>query len=81
MKPIRINNIECRKYRTTQTKNKFYEIVKWNDSSYCYTVAWLKNDSESWYLQSVGSRILQLSYDDLKDFIEVYDRANTKLNK
>ena len=31
---IRINNIECRKYKSTKTKEIHYEIIKWYENKY-----------------------------------------------
>lgn len=51
-----------------------------NIDSY-FVIAWLRRDRESWYLESVGERILDLNPDELKSFMEVYRKANEKLNK
>ena len=34
MKKVRINNIECRKYKSTKTDETHYEIVKWYKNKY-----------------------------------------------
>ena len=47
----------------------------------CYVVAWLNRDSESWYLQAVGSRPVELDKEDFRDFIEIWKYADKKLNK
>ena len=49
----------------------------------CYTVASLNlNRKEPCvYLESVGSRLLDLKKDDIKDFFEVYRLADQKISK
>ena len=48
----------------------------------CYTVATIEKDNENcWYLKSCGDRICTLTDDDLKDFMEVYKKVDSKLNK
>lgn len=49
----------------------------------CIVVAWLKlNRSEpDVYLESVGSRILELDKEDLRDFFDVYEIAHSKIFK
>lgn len=47
----------------------------------CYVIAWLKKDSGGYYLESVGSRILQLNEEEFKDFMDIYRKADKKLNK
>jgi hypothetical protein len=49
----------------------------------CYTIAFLKiNRNEPCiYLESIGSRLLDLEYKEQKDFFNVYNYANTKLTK
>lgn len=116
---IRINNIECRKYTTTHTKEPHYEIIKWEENilygkeqeyreagyvdsfggdflvkdghsisksgfelkETCYTIASLilNRREPDVYLQSVGSRMLELDGDEIKDFFEVYRIANLKI--
>jgi len=121
MKKVRINNIECRKYTSTKTKDTHYEIIKWYDNKYfgkrdkmlseewketfggegitngsytidnscfknresCYTVAslYLNRKEPDVYLKSVGSRLLDLSKEEINDFFEVYRIANKKIGK
>lgn len=47
----------------------------------CYVVAWFKRDSEGWFIESVGDRLLDLNKKELKNFFEIYRIANKKLNK
>lgn len=47
----------------------------------CYVIAWLKKDSDGYYLESVGSRILELNEEEFKDFMDIYRKADKKLNK
>lgn len=44
-----------------------------------YVIAFVERDSESWYLKTVGNRMLELNNDELNDFIQVYRNGNKKL--
>jgi hypothetical protein len=85
MKTIRIDNIECRKYSNSLSKenNNLYEIVKWGDLKFqsCHTVALLKMTRDDVNLESVGCRILSLKPDEFQTFMEVYKMADIKLRQ
>lgn len=118
---VRINDIECREYTSTETKEVFYEIIKWTentsfgkeqhfiDEGYtdegdflrtpsggclvakslfklketCYAIAslHLNRKEPDVKLKSVGSRLLDLTKEEQKDFFEVYEIANMKIYK
>lgn len=47
----------------------------------CYVIAWMKKDKEGYYMETVGSRLLNLNEEELKTFFDIYRKADKKLNK
>lgn len=47
----------------------------------CYVIAWMKKDKEGYYMETVGSRLLEISEEELKLFFDIYRKADKKLNK
>lgn len=47
----------------------------------CYVIAWMKRDKEGYYMETVGSRLLEISEEELKLFFDIYRKADKKLNK
>ena len=47
----------------------------------CYVIAWLKKDNDGWYMETVGSRLLDLSIEERNIFFDIYKKADKKLNK
>lgn len=47
----------------------------------CYVIAWLKKDNDGWYMETVGSRLLDLSIGERNTFFDIYKKADKKLNK
>ncbi len=47
----------------------------------CCVVAWVKKDNEGHYLETVGSRLIELNEEERKNFFELYDKLNKKLEK
>ena len=48
----------------------------------CYVIAWIKiSDQNIPYMQTVGSRLLELNDSEFKTFMEIYREANKRLNK
>lgn len=47
----------------------------------CYVMAWMKKDNDGWYMETVGSRLLEISEEELKLFFDIYKKADKKLNK
>jgi hypothetical protein len=50
-----------------------------NTEETCYVIAFIERDSESWYLKTIGNRLLELNNDELNDFMQVYRNGNKKL--
>lgn len=65
-----------RKGNCSIDKNFFY-----GNPESCYVLAWIKKDKEGYYLESVGSRPIELTDHELQDFITVWKQADKKLNK
>jgi hypothetical protein len=73
----RLNNIEFRWSKA----NKLFELVRWVEGCYkpyCYTIAFFRRGSESFFIESVGSRLLQ-AVDNCSDTIKVWRYAETVL--
>ena len=47
----------------------------------CWTISFLKKDSESWYLETVSDRLLDLKLSELTSFFDIYRKVNKKINK
>lgn len=47
----------------------------------CYVIASLKKDNDGWYLETVDSRLLDLSIEERNIFFDIYKKADKKLNK
>lgn len=47
----------------------------------CYVIAWMKKDNNSWYLEYVENRLLDLSIEERNIFFDIYKKADKKLNK
>lgn len=64
------------------TKDPFsYHKSCFQNPESCYVIAWLKRDSNGWYMETVGSRLLDLSIEERNIFFDIYKKANKKLNK
>ncbi len=57
------------------------QIEMFDSKEFCYVIAMIEYKSDSWDLRSVGSRILDLTEEELINFWTVYKFANEKLNK
>ena len=65
-------------------KNRSNISVKFFDmKETCYVIAWLKYDEREGCcdLESVGTRLLDLTEEQRKDFFEVYKIADKKMNE
>ena len=47
----------------------------------CYVIAWMKKDNDGWDMETVGSRLLDLSIEERNVFFDIYKKADKKLNR
>ena len=76
---MRYNNVEFR----PATENRRAEIVAWNyseslDRETCFTLCWIKADSDSYYMETVGNRYVE--YEDMEALNHVAKYALRSLN-
>lgn len=75
MKPIRIDNFEVRKYNTTKTKQKFYEIIKWEPCRYYGKLDEYLNNG---YKESFGGSMIQKDNHSIsKSFFDIPETCYT----
>lgn len=64
------------------TKNGYtIDMEFFNTREFCFVIAFIEKESESWELRSVGERLLDLTPEEWDDFHQVYTLGQAKLNK
>ena len=76
---MRYNNVEFR----PATENRDAEIIAWNyseslDKETCFTLCWIKADSEGYYMKTIGDRYVE--YEDMEALTHVAKYALRSLN-
>jgi len=71
-----IDNIDCITFNHCSIHNSCFI-----NPETCYVIAWMKKDKEGYYMETVGSRLLEISEEELKLFFDIYRKADKKLNK
>tara|TARA_E500000178_G_scaffold284540_1_gene285833 strand:- start:63542 stop:63832 length:291 start_codon:yes stop_codon:yes gene_type:complete len=87
---MRYKNVEFRRagvadsngYTIETSSERPAEIVAWQTSSNgkesCYTLCWIKEDKEGWYIETVGNRFTE--YEDSEALMHVAKYALRSLN-
>lgn len=78
---MRLRNVAFRQNITAEKRSP--EIVVWQyserlEKETCYTIAWLKEDKESWYIETIGTRFTE--EEDMAAVIHVAKYALRSLN-
>ena len=76
---MRYNDVEFRQ----ATENRDAEIIAWNyseslDKETCFTLCWIKADSEGYYMKTIGDRYVE--YEDMEALNHVAKYAMRSLN-
>ena len=78
---MRYKNVEFRRagiadsngYTIERSSERPAEIIAWQTSSNgkesCYTICWLKEDKEGWYIETIGNRFTE--YEDSEALMHV----------
>ena len=87
---MRYKNVEFRRagvadsngYTIEASSERPAEIIGWQTSAdgkeSCYTICWLKEDREGWYIETIGNRFTE--YEDIDALMHVAKYALRSLN-
>lgn len=88
---MRYKNVEFRKagvadsngYTIETSSERPAEIIGWqtstsNGKESCYTICWLKEHKEGWYIETIGNRFTE--YEDIDALMHVAKYALRSLN-